>query len=470
MPIALYQQKRHDGKSHATYAKHDATRTEGQVGVENVTRMVTSHTHNGHNLERKRAQTLPSAYICPIRIHESSILPLNMGKANHINAEEVDAPKLRAQRKDRLCTPIQQHLAALFLVALVFSLIILQVMPASTLGEALLQEVVLAIPTGALALAAGCGGCPSGSLGRTCGNATRSAAPSHTQTSTNASTSTSGDIDTRSSVRCARSSFESHPRIAAVVLLALAAGIIGGAYSLYVGTFEQSTAAWKGALVTTITPGATNQGITIAAAATLEVIALCLLTALFEESLFRGLGLRAFHQAFQKPDEPSNPNNPSKPSEPNKLDKLGEPSELSKLSEPNKPNKPSNPLAKATFAQALLFALMHLSIGQAFDASCALVWLNLLLKGAQAFLFALVMAELAVNTGSLRLPIALHAGFDILYLGPGLISGEALTGSYLSASAANALMLAASSAFLLAAALVLRYSKSDPKMTRKSVT
>lgn len=74
---------------------------------------------------------------------------------------------------------------------------------------------------------------------------------------------------------------------------------------------------------------------------------------------------------------------------------------------------------RAVLLSAVLFALLH--VGAPDAAASATVILQMLVKFGQAFLFGLVMGVLYARARSLWPCAVAHAGFDALYLGPGVV-------------------------------------------------
>lgn len=144
--------------------------------------------------------------------------------------------------------------------------------------------------------------------------------------------------------------------------------------------------------------------------------ALCLLTGVFEELLFRGIAFSAFESAFRSW------------------------------------RSVRNPVRAAALVQAMLFAFMHVSLQEALLLGGPIVGAQALLKMLQAFLFGMIMAGLFTRTRSLLGPIAVHAAFDCLYLGPATAISGVASASYLSGSLPDLVALAASTALIAGAA------------------
>lgn len=65
-----------------------------------------------------------------------------------------------------------------------------------------------------------------------------------------------------------------------------------------------------------------------------------------------------------------------------------------------------------------MFALLH--VGEPAAGAGAVGWMQIALRFAQTFLFGVCMAALLLRVGRLWLCALVHAGFNLLCLGPGL--------------------------------------------------
>lgn len=137
------------------------------------------------------------------------------------------------------------------------------------------------------------------------------------------------------------------------------------------------------------------------------VLALCLMTGLFEEGVFRVLALDAL---------------------------------LTRVT----------PL-HAAVASAVLFGLLHASFGQALAVGDAVGWAQAVLKPVQAGLFGFFMAALYLKGGSLWFLAGIHAAFDLVYLGPTLFS-TGVQPAYVTGGFGDAAVLAATTLLLFASA------------------
>ena len=129
------------------------------------------------------------------------------------------------------------------------------------------------------------------------------------------------------------------------------------------------------------------------------LVQLCLLTAVFEETLFRGVLYGCFSRAAKTPDAP-----------------------------------PEAAQRKALVAQALIFAVLHVT---AFSPEGALPLVAqvgvLALRFSAAFLFALIMAQLLGGRMGIGLPILVHFLYDFVLFAPlaweqGIVRENILTG------------------------------------------
>lgn len=82
-------------------------------------------------------------------------------------------------------------------------------------------------------------------------------------------------------------------------------------------------------------------------------------------------------------------------------------------------------------------------------ASAITLAVHALLKALQAGLFGFCMAAMFLETGSLRQPVAAHAAFDVLYLGPSLVTSRGVPTTYLTGSCGDLAVLALTVALLL---------------------
>jgi|GEM_PF-4693233 len=148
------------------------------------------------------------------------------------------------------------------------------------------------------------------------------------------------------------------------------------------------------------------------------LLTICVLTAVFEESLMRALCINALRGALGANGKPR-----------------------------------AGATRHAMLLAALLFALLHVGVPDV--AASTVVVFQSALKFVQATLFALVMGALYVETASLRPCIAAHAAFDALYLGPTVVLTGALPATYASGLPFDTALLAATTVLLAALLLAL---------------
>lgn len=144
------------------------------------------------------------------------------------------------------------------------------------------------------------------------------------------------------------------------------------------------------------------------------VAAICLFTGVFEEGLFRAVALDALRPAF---------------------------------------GPGHRGVVLAALASSVLFGALHVSMGDAATAGGAVAWLQLLLKPVQAMLFGFFMAALFVRTRSLWAVAGAHALFDLLYTGPVAVLSGASQATYVTGAASDLVLLAATTALLVPAAI-----------------
>lgn len=153
----------------------------------------------------------------------------------------------------------------------------------------------------------------------------------------------------------------------------------------------------------------------ISALRVMQAAALCLLTAVFEEGVFRVLALDAFVSA------------------------LGE---------------ERNGMLRAALVSAALFGALHVSLGEAalaVDAADCVAVAQAVCKPMQAGLFGLFMAAMYFETRNLWTLVAVHAAFNFLYAGSQLLAGN-LQQTYVTGNPVDLALLAVSTAILLPAA------------------
>lgn len=106
----------------------------------------------------------------------------------------------------------------------------------------------------------------------------------------------------------------------------------------------------------------------------------------------------------------------------------------------------------AAMVSSVLFGLMHVSVG-GLSADQPFVVLQAIAKPLQAALFGLVMAALYVSTRSLWFVVGLHSFFDMLYLGP-LVVTTGMPTTYVTGNSGEAGVLCATVLLLIPLAYV----------------
>lgn len=138
------------------------------------------------------------------------------------------------------------------------------------------------------------------------------------------------------------------------------------------------------------------------------VAAICFLTGVYEEGVFRAIAIDALLPAFAK-------------------SRRG--------------------VLCAALASSILFGTLHVSAADAAAADGAVTWAQLALKPLQAGLFGFFMAALYVRTRSLWTVAGAHGLFNLLYTGPDLVWGG-LSSSYVTGDPVDLALLAATTLLL----------------------
>lgn len=139
----------------------------------------------------------------------------------------------------------------------------------------------------------------------------------------------------------------------------------------------------------------------------------------------------------------------------------------------------TNRAAFAVWTGALLFAAAHVELAFSFTASASAAFLQtstwvsfgqFVLKPIQAALFGFCMGFLYCSTRSLKLPVATHFLFDLLYFAPSLLATGAFPSTYMSGNLFDLVLLLVSVLFLTAAALRLPRSKTQQNGTERDAS
>ena len=201
-------------------------------------------------------------------------------------------------------------------------------------------------------------------------------------------------------VRCTNSVQHGMAVGAAVVLV----GVLGGVITLASWGFADF--AFAGSLA-----GEAFPSVVIFAQRLVLLLVVCALTGAFEEAFMRVLAIETFESL---------------------LGAGGEGADWA--------------VKRAVLLSAVLFALLH--VGAPDAAESAAVILQTLVKLAQTFLFGLVMGVLYARSRSLWPCAVAHAGFDALYLGPGVVLTGVLPTTYASGLPIDTALLCATTALL----------------------
>ncbi len=196
------------------------------------------------------------------------------------------------------------------------------------------------------------------------------------------------------------------------------------------------------------------------------VCGVCFMTGIYEEALFRVLAINAFVRAFvskdRKPDVSSQDasafyasrvtyaSNPAV-SRVSSASVSPAVSPYSPVASPAALSAKTSPAFKAALISALLFAFLHISV-TGITSAYAMVQLQTVIKFIQTALFGFIMAAFYVRTRSVWLVALLHAVFDILYLGPVMLT-LGIPSSLVTNEPLNLILLAITSALLVAPAV-----------------
>ena len=187
--------------------------------------------------------------------------------------------------------------------------------------------------------------------------------------------------------------------VAALVLV----GFVGGVTSL--ATWNIDHAGAIGGLAFSQLPSASEIVQNL-----LLLLNVCLLTGLYEEAFMRVLGIEAFERALD--------------------------------------------VKRAILASAALFALLHVGVP---DISAGyLVLMQSALKFVQALLFSVILGVLYAQTRRLWPCALIHAGFDVLYLGPYVLLAGTMPETYASGAASDTVLLAVTVLMLVGVVLKMR--------------
>ena len=181
----------------------------------------------------------------------------------------------------------------------------------------------------------------------------------------------------------------------------------------------------------------------------LFLLGICLLTGVYEEAFMRVLGIEAFEGAMGEGG--------AAPRRAACEQTAGKSVDVSSDVEHGvaRPSIALDTAAKrAILASAALFALLHvgvpdISVGQ-------LVFMQTALKFVQALLFSVILGVLYAQTRRLWPCALIHAGFDVLYLGPYVLLTGTMPETYASGAASDTVLLAVTVLMLVGVVLKMR--------------
>lgn len=152
-----------------------------------------------------------------------------------------------------------------------------------------------------------------------------------------------------------------------------------------------------------------------------QVVALCLVTGVFEEGVFRVLALDALVPAL---------------------------------------GGSRRGMLRAALVSAVLFGALHVSLGEAVVAVDVVSGLQAVLKPVQAGLFGLFMAMVYFKTRNLWTLVGVHAAFNLFYSAPPLLAGD-VQQTYVTGNPFDLVLLAATTLLLVPPALAAVRSVRD---------
>ncbi|WP_165249501.1 CPBP family intramembrane glutamic endopeptidase [Adlercreutzia sp. ZJ141] len=301
------------------------------------------------------------------------------------------------------------------LFAIAYTTFVMNTLPATTLAEATIQEALLALPLLSFVLFV------DQNLKR-CGIATETAVTtSAAPISDSAKKHNGSNTPHRSDHSEGRESSESTSDSQCKRVSTASTHITRTRRAATVAVGLMIAAACIGGIASIVFPNPQVHAPTDPLAVRIALAAaLCLLTGVFEELLFRGIAFTAFESAFRSW------------------------------------RSVRNPARAAAIVQAALFALLHVSLQDALLLESPIAGAQALLKILQAFLFGMIMAGLFARTRSLLPCVVAHAAFDCLYLGPAFSASGMVSVSYMSGSLPDLIALTASTALIACAAWLTR--------------
>lgn len=183
------------------------------------------------------------------------------------------------------------------------------------------------------------------------------------------------------------------------------------AYVLIVGLIFGAAAWWGAVSSGELSEVSRSDSLTALLVRFAATVALCLLTGVFEEGVFRVLALDAFVSTF---------------------------------------GSGRRGVLYAAIAASVLFGMLHVSFGEASALGGVIAWVQSIIKPVQAGLFGFFMAAVFVRTRNLWIIVGIHALFDMLYAGPLMVAGK-LQLTYVTGSDYDLALLALSTLLLVPA-------------------
>ena len=205
-------------------------------------------------------------------------------------------------------------------------------------------------------------------------------------------------------LKCCTKSVQQRNTVRFSAIALLSTGFIGGMIALLTGAFiDYGNGAGLMSAASLSAAGLMKN--------LLSLLGICLLTGLYEEAFMRVLGMEAFERASDT--------------------------------------------KRAILASAALFALLHVGVP---DISAGQpVLFQTALKFVQALLFGVILGMLYAQTRRLWPCALVHAGFDVLYLGPNVLLTGTMPETYASGAVGDTVLLAVS--VLMFSGIVLKIRK-----------
>ena len=229
-------------------------------------------------------------------------------------------------------------------------------------------------------------------------------------------------------------------RFATIALLLV--GLVGGAITILTWLFagSSSIAGFEFAALSSTVDLMKNL---------LLLLGICLLTGVYEESFMRVLGIETFERALGEGGGAS-------------MCPVSELAADGRVATPGDAERGvfRQPVVfdavakRAVVASALLFALLHVGVPDLSTGQ--LMLMQTALKFVQALLFGVILGVLYAQTRRLWPCVLIHAGFDVMYLGPYVLLTGAMPETYASGAASDTVLLAVTTLMLVGVALKIR--------------